>query len=329
VPFNFVRALKSTHLLQVTIDFLAFRGYSCPMLGLKNVKITPKMLRLVCEIDEFKGAWTAMENHTTSLQLLGEVSSFGRNFKEIASSWQDQPLDVELLCRLHAVFTGAREVSIFKEENTPLEIKSVEGVVGTLSTASPEEVRSLMPRLMNWTSGAFEKKEFHPLFVIAIFVAMFLQFCPFEKGNQRLARLLIILLMFKEGYGYAPYSTLDALLQENAEEYYASLKHTQESLATGKIDWDVWLEFFFGLLKAQKDKLADRVERGSAEIVNMPALSTKVLKLFDKHDRLSMKDIERLTRGKRSTLKLRLAELVEGGYLVRHGQARATWYSRV
>ena len=100
-------------------------------------------------------------------------------------------------------------------------------------------------------------------------------------------------------------------------------------MAKGKVDWDVWLEFFFDLLKMQKDKLQERVEKGSAEIVNMPALSTKILKLFDKHDRLSMKEIERLTRGKRSTLKLRLGELVEGGYLMRHGKARATWYGRV
>ncbi len=299
------------------------------MLGLQNVKITPNMLKLVCEIDEFKGAWSALENHTTSLQLLGDVSSFGRNFKEIAHSWQDQPLDVELLCKLHAVFTGSKQVSIFKENSNPIEIKKGDEVVGSLSVASPKEVRDLMPRLMKWTNDAFEKEELHPLYIIAIFTAVYMQFCPFEKGNQKLARLMIILLMFKAGYGYAPYSTLDVLLSDEAEDYYKALKHTQTTLAKGKIDWDVWFEFFFKILKAQKDKLQDRVEKGSSEIVNMPALSTKVLKLFDKHDRLSMKEIERLTRGKRSTLKLRLGELVEGGYLIRHGKARATWYGRV
>lgn len=299
------------------------------MLGLQNVKITPNMLKLVCEIDEFKGAWSALENHTTSLQLLGDVSSFGRNFKEIAHSWQDQPLDVELLCKLHAVFTGSKQVSIFKENSNPIEIKKGDEIIGSLSVASPKEVRDLMPRLMKWTNDAFEKEELHPLYIIAIFTAVYMQFCPFEKGNQKLARLMIILLMFKAGYGYAPYSTLDALLNDEAEDYYKALKHTQTTLAKGKIDWDVWFEFFFKILKAQKDKLQDRVEKGSSEIVNMPALSTKVLKLFDKHDRLSMKEIERLTRGKRSTLKLRLGELVEGGYLIRHGKARATWYGRV
>ncbi len=305
---------------------MAIVGY---MLGLQNIEITPKMLKLVCEIDEFKGAWSAMENHTTSLQLLGDVSSFGRNFKEIANSWQDQPLDVELLCRLHAVFTGAKKISIFKEQSKIIKIKKGDEVIGTLNVASPEEVRNLMPRLMKWTNDALEKGELHPLFVIAVFIAIFLQFCPFDKGNQKLARLLIILLMFKAGYSYAPYSTLDSLLQEHSEEYLKALKYTQSTLAKGKIDWDIWLEFFFLLLKEQKDKLQERVENSSSEIVNMPALSTKILKLFDKHDRLSMKEIERLTRGKRSTLKLRLSELVEGGYLVRHGKARATWYSRV
>ncbi|PCI55520.1 MAG: hypothetical protein COB36_07825 [Alphaproteobacteria bacterium] len=299
------------------------------MLGLQHVKITPKMLRLVSEVDEFKGAWSAMENHTTSLQLLGDVSSFGRNFKEIASSWQDQPLDVDLLCRLHAAFTGSKEVSLFKESSIALQVMKGDALVGALDVASPTEVRNLMPRLMSWTEKALEEKEFHPLFVIAIFTAIYLQFCPFEKGNQKLARLLVVLLMFKAGYGYAPYSMLDDLLQERAEDYYKALSHTQKTLATGKIDWDVWLEFFFELLKAQKDKLQVRIEKGSAEIANMPGLSTKILKLFDKHDRLSMKEIERYTRGKRSTLKLRLGELVEGGYLIRHGKARATWYSRI
>ncbi len=299
------------------------------MLGLQHVKITNKMLKLVSEIDEFKGAWTALENHTTSLQLLGDVSSFGRNFKEIAHSWHDKPLDVELLCRLHAVFSGSKEISIYKEKSVPLNIMKGDEIIGSLNVATPAEVRNLMPRLMSWLDDAFKKQEFHPLFIIAIFTAIYLQFCPFDKGNQKLARLLVILLLFKSGYSYAPYSTLDELLQERADDYYKALAHTQKTLAAGKVDWDIWLEFFFELLKAQKDKMQKRIEKGSSDIVNMPILSTKILKLFDKHNRLSMKEIERLTRGKRSTLKLRLGELVEGGYLVRHGRARATWYSRV
>ncbi|MCB1783558.1 MAG: Fic family protein [Alphaproteobacteria bacterium] len=299
------------------------------MLGLQNIVITPAMLNLVCEIDTFKGAWAAMENHTTSLQLLGDVSSFGRNFKEITKAWQTKPLDEDMLKLLHGLFQGKKAPSSYKDGAGPLVVRDGEDVIGELHTASPEEVAAIMPRLIKWAEDAFEKKDLHPLLIIAVFTAVFLQLCPFEKGNQKLARLLVILLMFKAGYSYAPYSTLDSLLAARGQDYYKALKHTQDTLAEGKVDWSVWLMFFMGLLRDQKNVLQKRLEKDSKEIVGMPALSTKILKLFEETDRISMKEIERLTRGKRSTLKLRLGELVEGGYLVRHGKARATWYSKV
>jgi len=283
----------------------------------------------VCDVDEFKGGWAAMENHTTSLQLLGDVSSFGRNFKEITKAWQNKPLDEEMLCLLHGLFHGAKKPSSYRDGDHVLNIRNGEDVIGALPCATPDEIRALMPRLITWTEEAFAKKSFHPLVIIAVFTAVFLQLCPFEKGNQKLARLLVILLMFKAGYGYAPYSTLDHILQERSEDFYKALKHTQDTLAEGKVDWAPWLIFFMEVLLAQKDVMQKRMKKSSKDIVGMPALSTKILKLFETHDRISMKEIERLTRGKRSTLKLRLGELVKDGYLIRHGKARATWYSKV
>lgn len=299
------------------------------MLGLQHVRITPSMLKLACAVDEFKGAWTALENHTTSLQILGDVSSFGRNLKDVAGMWQTQAIDEEMICKLHTVFTSAKSISAYRQGPHTLNIKRGDAVIDSLETATPEEIRALMPRLVKWVGEALEKGEIHPLFVIAIFTAVFLQLCPFERGNQKLARVLVILLMLKAGYNYAPYSLLDPVFSERAEAYSQALKHTQETLASGRVDWDVWIGFFLEVLGSQKNVLVGRLEKGRPEIANMPSLSTKVLKLFEKHERLSMKEIERLTRGKRSTLKLRLGELTDEGYLVRHGKARATWYSRV
>ncbi|MCB1681145.1 MAG: Fic family protein [Rhodospirillales bacterium] len=299
------------------------------MLGLQHVRITPSMLKLACAVDEFKGAWTALENHTTSLQILGDVSNFGRNLKEIAGAWQNKVIDEEMVCKLHGLFSGSKKTSSYRSGPHTLNIYQNDALVGVLETATPEEVRALMPRLIHWVTEALEKGEIHPLFVIAIFTAVFLQLCPFEKGNQKLARILAVLLLLKSHYSYAPFSLLDQIFSEKGEAYFNSLKHTQETLAAGRVDWDVWIGFFLEILCDQKNVLQGRLEKGRPEIANMPSLSTKVLRLFDKHERMSMKEIERLTRGKRSTLKLRLGELVDEGYLVRHGKARATWYSRV
>jgi DNA-binding Lrp family transcriptional regulator len=59
----------------------------------------------------------------------------------------------------------------------------------------------------------------------------------------------------------------------------------------------------------------------------LPTLSGKIMKLFEDNQRLQMTQILKMTRAKRSTLKLRLHELVDAGYLKRYGQARSTWYS--
>ena len=65
------------------------------------------------------------------------------------------------------------------------------------------------------------------------------------------------------------------------------------------------------------------------ELSHLPTLSARILKLFEHHNRLQMKQIVKLTNGRRSTIKLRLGEMVDEGYVKRYGNARATWYSLV
>ena len=83
------------------------------------------------------------------------------------------------------------------------------------------------------------------------------------------------------------------------------------------------------LLLSQKHDLYDRLYNKQAELSNISALSARVMELFKTHQRLQMKEIIRLTNGRRATLKLRLQELIDGGYIKRHGAGRATWYSLV
>jgi Fic family protein len=164
---------------------------------------------------------------------------------------------------------------------------------------------------------------------MAVFSAIFLQIGPFEKGNQKLIRLLMTLMMLKAGYAYAPYINIEHILIERSAAYYNALHKVQESIEEGRMDFEPWILFVLDCLKAQKDELEFRLKRSTKDLSNMPKLSIKVMKLFYKHERLQMKEIERLTRGRRSTLKLRLGELVDDGYLKRHGQARSTWYSKI
>ncbi len=299
------------------------------MLNLEKFKISPQAVALIGEIDEFKGTWNALEEHTTALQLLGDVATFGRNFREILEPWQSKPIDETLIKKLHAIVVGTKSESDYKDRAIALVIQKDETIFGALEVAGEKEAPQITAKLVEWVAQALDEDKAHPIIIIALFTVIFLQTAPFATGNQRLVRLLIILLMFRCGYAYAPYSLLDSLLEERMRDYFDVLRFTQESLEQGTPDWEPWLLFFLMLLKDQAGILKERLNTKGDALGEMPQLSIKIIKLFETHDRISMKEIERLTRGKRSTLKLRLNELVAGGYLIRHGKARATWYARI
>src|SRR5208282_3862952 len=112
----------------------------------------------------------------------------------------------------------------------------------------------------------------HPLITIAIFIVHFLAIHPFQDGNGRLSRILTTLLLLRSGYEYVPYASLEAVIEANKDDYYLSLRKTQRTFNTPRHNIQPWLIFFLHLLKAQKDNLTRKIERGKG-LLDLPALS--------------------------------------------------------
>jgi Fic family protein len=123
-----------------------------------------------------------------------------------------------------------------------------------------------------------------------------------------------------------PYASLESVIEENKDLYYAALRKTQGTLGEEKPDWGPWVIFFLRCLKQQKDKLAAKLERERVLARALPPLSLSILSLLRDHERLTGAELERLTGANRNTLKVRLRELVEYRHVQRHGKGRATWY---
>ncbi len=299
------------------------------MLGANRIIITPEILKLVAEIDEFKGLWTGLERHTTGLNLLGDVADYGANFKRVLGPLEAQPITVDIISVLNASQIGEKGMSPLKARPNQLPISGGDKVFGTLDTAEPDQVRPVLEKLCVWVNESLDDDALHPLLVMAVFMSVFLQLSPYDTGNLRTARFLVMLMMLKSGYTYAPYVSLSPIMEAQGARIFQSLNHNQSSLEGGAPDWSEWLFCFLGMLTAQKESLYKRLTDKEPELSNLPALSARVMALFQEHSRLQMKQIIKLTNGRRATLKLRLGELVDKGYLKRHGQARSTWYSLV
>ena len=299
------------------------------MLGTDKIKITPSVVSLLCEIDEFKGFWIGLETHTTGLKMLKEVAEFGGDFKKLLGPLKDQTITPAIISVLHAAQLKTSGQSPYRIGDQPLEIFKDGQKIGALDAAPASDVKAFTAKLVEWMNKTIEKRELHPLLTIAIFTAIFLQISPYETDNLKIARFLVIVFMLKCGYSYAPYVPIERVMNDRATDMSHALQALQLSIDAGAPEWNAWLICFLNIMKDQKNSLKNRMLEKNKELSHLPTLSARILKLFEHHNRLQMKQIVKLTNGRRSTIKLRLGEMVDEGYVKRYGNARATWYSLV
>lgn len=195
-------------------------------------------------------------------------------------------------------------------------------------TSSPFETPRQMQQLISWLNEVLEKKMVHPLIAIGIFVVLFLAIHPFQDGNGRLSRLLTTLLMLKCGYAFAPFSSLESVIEANKESYYHSLQETQKKWQEKRPDWTPWLTFFLNCLLRQKKHLEIKLEGYKTLTEKTSSTHQQILTCLKTYGEMSIGEIHTLTKKKinRNTLKKALAYLVKNGSIIQHGAGKATKY---
>jgi Fic family protein len=346
------------------------------IISLKSLVITPEMLSLIAEIEEFKGAWQEMRvltpDRLSSLKKVATIESIGSSTriegatltdheieqllsqtdsnsfqtrdeqevggyayvcKQICDHYNSINLTENWIKQLHLdllqhTSKDTRHRGEYKKIPIRIEAFSSGKSIGVVfETTSPLETPIKMSELISWTHRILEKREIHPLLTIAIFTVIFLAIHPFQDGNGRLSRLLTTLLMLKSGYLYAPYSSLESVIEANKEAYYPALQKTQKSWQNDQPDWTPWLLFFLHCLQRQKRHLEVKLEREKLLMKRTSMLSQQVIELLSTHGHLSIGELTSLTQANRNTLKATLAKLVKMNQISKHGEGRSTWYS--
>jgi Fic family protein len=336
------------------------------------INITNDMLRMIAEIDEFKGEWKAVGNlapdRLDALKKIATIESVGsstriegvkltdqeveallagldigslrsRDEKEVAGyaeamnlifeSHEEIPITENHIKQLHRILLkfsskDVRHRGEYKKLPNHLEAFDENGKsLGVIfETASPFDTPARMEALVKWTRHHLEAGKLHPLLIISVFVVHFLAIHPFQDGNGRLSRILTTLLLLQNGYSYVPYSSLESIIEQNKEGYYLALRKAQRSPDT---ELSAWLLFLLACLKKQKDNLARKIERERV-MRRLPDLSVRILEIVKEHGPKTISQIHLISRANRNTLKVRLRELVDGGYLLKQGEGKGTRY---
>lgn len=346
------------------------------MLNIDSLYITPEILSLVAEIDEFRGTWKAIGNlvpeKLAQLQKVATIESIGSSTRIEGSKLSDKEVEImlsNLLVKnfstrdeqevagyaavMNLVFQHHTEIRLTENyikqlhrdllqysekdnwhrgeyKKSPNHVEAFDetgksiGVV--FETATPFDTPLQMEQLIQWVKQTLEEKKLHPLLVTAIFIVEFLAIHPFQDGNGRLSRVLNTYLLLTSGYVYVPYSSLEAVIEQNKQEYYLSLRQTQATLKDAAPNWQPWLVFFLKALQTQKDRLAIKIEREHILLAQLPELSLKIIELTKTRGRITIGEIHTLTNANRNTIKKHLENLVLAKRLVKNGIGKGSWY---
>ncbi len=192
-------------------------------------------------------------------------------------------------------------------------------------TATPFDTPRLMTELIAATAAALEERSLHPLVVIARFVVDFLAIHPFQDGNGRLARALTTLLMLRAGYDYVPYASLERVIEDNKQKYYAALRESQLAMRSNPSDFGEWLFFFLRALGAQQRSLESKlkIER---EMLELSDIQQKIADLVAARVRMTAEEI-RLELGITSrAVRYHLGMLMRRSILAARGSRRGRYY---
>jgi len=160
------------------------------------------------------------------------------------------PITVELLCEMHdRLLSGVRG-----DEADPGELRTTQNFIGSTPYIQdaryvpppPNEIPHLLEDLLEY---ADQDTDLHPLLRIGLIHYQFETIHPFLDGNGRLGRLLISLLLQRDGLLPEPYLYLSSYFNARRSAYVDHLLAVSQHG-----EWEDWLLFFLRGVQSQADE---------------------------------------------------------------------------
>ena len=104
-----------------------------------------------------------------------------------------------------------------------------------------------------------------PLVLVPLVILDFLCIHPFPDGNDRMARLLTLQLLYHLDYAVGRFISLERIFEASKEIYYETLEASSQGWHDGTHDIAPWLDYFWGALLRAYKEFEERVvtmERG-------------------------------------------------------------------
>ncbi len=106
---------------------------------------------------------------------------------------------------------------------------------------------------MPWTKGMFR-----PWWPSRVLSWIFSASTPFREGNGRVSRLLTVLALYHHSFEVGRYISLERLIEESKEDYYAVFQASSAGWHEVKHDLLPWLNYFLAIVRRACVKFEER-----------------------------------------------------------------------
>lgn len=187
-----------------------------------------------------------------------EVANYVRAMEWGLERLHELPVSQRLIRELHAVLMkGVRG-----EESTPGEFRRRQNWIGspgctlTEATFVPPPVPEMKDAFSDFEKYLHAKSQHPPLVRLAFMHYQFEAIHPFIDGNGRIGRLLISLLLCRDGLLPQPLLYLSDYFERKRAEYYALLLAVSQ-----QGDWGSWVTFFLDGVADQSEDAINRTKQ--------------------------------------------------------------------
>jgi Fic family protein len=240
-----------------------------PRVGSREVLIEPFMRKEALESSQIEGTHATLsdiyayeadqealideERRQDTQEVVNYLSALTHGLRAIT---EGEPITVDLLRQMHdRLLSGVRG-----EETNPGELRTTQNFIGTSHYIQDARYvpppPNLVPELLeDLVEYANREDELHPLLRIGLIHYQFETIHPFLDGNGRLGRLLISLLLQRDGLLPEPYLYLSSYFNAHRTNY---IDHLLTVSQQGQ--WEEWLRFFLQGIQTQADEAHRRAD---------------------------------------------------------------------
>ncbi|MCG2691569.1 Fic family protein, partial [Microgenomates group bacterium] len=191
------------------------------------------------------------------------------------------------------------------------------------------KVLKLINELLIWLNR--QGKKLHPVLAVGIFHYEFVSIHPFTDGNGRVTRLLTLLFLRLNHYGFRDVLIPDTFYLQFRRQYYQALSQAKIYNRQRLADLTPWLDYFtWGLLvvaeELKKNITLVSLKKKSEKPIELSSAEIALLDFCKTMGKLDLQTAIDILEIPRRTAQRRLKILVDKGLLARKGKGKNIYY---